>query len=1710
MAFASHSRPGMGGGARRALLLTLLTAAAFTHWCAAGQAAPASDWRKLTGQLAALGSRLAGYEGNAEAVRLVKEALEQIPGVEAGTQEFIIPVLRETPTLLTVRSPEGGALLEVQVQALWPNGLYPTTCPEGLEGRLIYAANGRLTDFNGTEPQGAIALMNFDCGIHWLNGALLGAKVVVLIEPEAALRGEAESKFLKTWLDFPRYWVSKEAGEKLKALAAKGVTCTLKGTCTFVPGVAENVYGYLPGNHKDFAEELVVLGAYLDGASVVPGNAPGGEAAANVALFVETAREVAKRGSPRPVLFLVTNAHTNGLAGARYFYDLLSATDEELLKRHTQLLLDVYVLRVKRRVAERLLALVSGKDGEEAAAEDMMPILEARAAAAMKELLEKGGEGEIAEGDPLGRLVELPSLADECGLGAAFGQFDESDELADEAVDEVKKFVEIDETRTLDELVPLRIRGEEQLDEAGKKQKEHLEDLLWLALKTQAKLRNSDRYAELEAGDRKRVDQRLCVYLEQYIGDLDCRIEAAVRRLAIRQHNEGLRRHLKDLKRMIYVGLDVSSHAEKLGIFAQGFLYNQRGNPSRTFEPLAADLMRVGQETEAELGAVPESLIIDAVRRIKGRTWNSFLACQPAFDAEVATAAGEAKNTRVSSRGVTIGPVGDARVFVDTPHDTADAERLDYRNLERYRKFLAKFVPEMLQEDGLCRRLGHDDRFVNWAILRGEMVRQAGRRSVFADTNVPFGVAQWYHWTDKTFAGVRAEFLESTDFAGRFRMPGIRYYNWGYMEGAKHRENGRPEYVLDKARKKVDPAANFQVWIGHTDNYAQLVVFDGVPLAFYDLIDQRFLMLLKTLDLYDARRENKPIYYGAQVRGEPVVVVWGKKQDALKIVVREGQIGERMALLNITEEEKQSVKKLRGRGFGLEEYHTIPLTSFQAAKDMYDMDEWRLRRLLQHNIKNQRIQDLHESAGEYLRAAETKLKEKKYGEFVELVRSAWGVESRAYPDVRKTQKDTMVGVIFYLFLVLPFAFFLERLIFGFTKIEHQILGFFGFFVGTFLILEQVHPAFEIANAPMIVLLAFIMMALSGIVIGIIYGKFAAELHALQEGTKGRQSADVNRLSASAVAIRLGISNMRRRKVRTFLTCLTIIILTFTVLSFSSIVAGISKPRVSLGIEAPYTGILLRNPTWSALDTSVYPVLRNRYNATFAVAPRAWYVSENPDQPTTVEISGPSNQTFLAKAAVGMSPDETKLFGNLKSALVAGEWLSSDTGLECVLPLTVAEALGLDPEQAAARKQKVRMFGMEFVVAGVIHDERLLSITDLDGEELSPVDYQGEQSAGGGHQQARPEEVALMDQNLGKRYDHMLPGDIVILPYQTLLNCGGGLRSVAVGFPQGVDAQAEIERLLDRIERILYVGLDGESYLHSSVQKTSTEGLRNLIIPLLIASLIVFNTMVGSVYERVREIGTLSALGLAPLHIGLLFLAESLVYAVIGAISGYLLGQATAWGFSHIDMLAQLFSGLELNYSSRSTVTVTMMVMGSVLLSTLYPAAVAAHIAVPSAERHWRVPDPRGDMLAMELPFTFSPSHVTGIMAFLQSFLYAHIDSTVGNFYVREVTFNRVKTEEGKEGYGVYFMAWLTPFDLGVSQEVQLLALPELDQYVMYLVLYRMSGYTSAWVRTNKPFLNALRKQLLLWRTLGEKERYTLADEGQGLFEKVRLEEVTPA
>ena len=57
-------------------------------------------------------------------------------------------------------------------------------------------------------------------------------------------------------------------------------------------------------------------------------------------------------------------------------------------------------------------------------------------------------------------------------------------------------------------------------------------------------------------------------------------------------------------------------------------------------------------------------------------------------------------------------------------------------------------------------------------------------------------------------------------------------------------------------------------------------------------------------------------------------------------------------------------------------------------------------------------------------------------------------------------------------------------------------------------------------------------------------------------------------------------------------------------------------------------------------------------------------------------------------------------------------------------------------------------------------------------------------------------------------------------------------------------------------------------------------------------------------------------------------------------------------------------------------------------------------------------------------------------------------------------------------------------------------LTEEGNYVAELSLHRTSGYRTSWVRTNGPFLNSVRKQMLIWRTFSGEQRTSFTERGK--------------
>jgi ABC-type lipoprotein release transport system permease subunit len=124
-----------------------------------------------------------------------------------------------------------------------------------------------------------------------------------------------------------------------------------------------------------------------------------------------------------------------------------------------------------------------------------------------------------------------------------------------------------------------------------------------------------------------------------------------------------------------------------------------------------------------------------------------------------------------------------------------------------------------------------------------------------------------------------------------------------------------------------------------------------------------------------------------------------------------------------------------------------------------------------------------------------------------------------------------------------------------------------------------------------------------------------------------------------------------------------------------------------------------------------------------------------------------------------------------------------------------------------------------------------------------------------------------------------------------------------------------------------------------------------LIVLAITATVIVNTLVMAVFERTREIGILSAIGMRSTRIMAMFFAESSLLAIGGIVIGLIIGgilvaYATKYGFYIGDYGATgilLGERLYAYLTPNDTLTLTSVAFIITLLASLYPAMLAARL-----------------------------------------------------------------------------------------------------------------------------------------------------------------------
>ncbi|HEY3418286.1 MAG TPA: ABC transporter permease, partial [Armatimonadota bacterium] len=484
--------------------------------------------------------------------------------------------------------------------------------------------------------------------------------------------------------------------------------------------------------------------------------------------------------------------------------------------------------------------------------------------------------------------------------------------------------------------------------------------------------------------------------------------------------------------------------------------------------------------------------------------------------------------------------------------------------------------------------------------------------------------------------------------------------------------------------------------------------------------------------------------------------------------------------------------------------------------------------------------------------------------------------------------------------------------------------------------------------------------------------------------------------------------------------------------------------------------------------------------------------------------------YLLTKSKGWFPRPPETQAEIAAALARGD----KQQLYVILPDEAAKALGITVEDVLHGNVTIKINNqLEYIVWGIFDSAGLTKHAGMDGQSILPYDLNSVQTLG----KTASTGNWVVPQNIGRlRGSQVIIVNVMPPPAATessfIVSCSVlfpnkpyKLRSDVTEAP-GVtyrEQRSLIAEYLGRVGIPAYYAIDRIAYYGYRSRARDLAGLLELLIPILIAAMTVFNTMRGSVYERREEIYVYNAVGIAPNHVFFMFMAEACVYAVIGAMLGYLLSQVTGTVLT----MVHLTGGLNMDYSSIETIYASICIVVSVLISTLVPAHAASRMALPSDEASWTVPTAENDVMTFNLPFTFNPHDRVAVISYFYRWLDANGEGSSGPFFCSppQPILKEDATEQRSGGLtpGIEATIWLKPFDLGVSQrlEITLPTDPETDEYIAHVTIERLSGTTAAWSRTVMPFLTALRKQFLNWRAVTDAERHAMFDEAKDLYTK---------
>ncbi len=971
-----------------------------------------------------------------------------------------------------------------------------------------------------------------------------------------------------------------------------------------------------------------------------------------------------------------------------------------------------------------------------------------------------------------------------------------------------------------------------------------------------------------------------------------------------------------------------------------------------------------------------------------------------------------------------------------------------------------------------------------------------------------------------SYPGHYAHPLVMTDVYGEFNLPHnssrfivtVNKYN---PIAATYDQTGLVNYIKDEGEEgqRLFKSVDLGTRKSATKDIS-IVTFRASPMAVIDLINPQTLKDYSAISMIDSdgmamarklcnfRDPSIDVTFLEPDEHVYIELQAGAVDNELVQVTRAFMLGPEIPI------NSRRHKDIEGPGFLVADHPFVLRVPHRVGQSMASVNDHRLSLQNSYAMADSRTNEHHNRMLLNLKKAENRSEIQQ--ESIRYARKANVYGILNHPILRESVLEAIISILWYLALLVPFVFFFEKLVFCYPDIRKQLTAQAVIFLVVFVLLRLLHPAFAMVRSSLMILLGFIIILITFGVTVLFSSKFQENLEDLQRQAGKVAQATVNPLGVVGSAFMLGLNNMHRRRMRTGLTCATLTLLILAMICFTTVKNDIVDESFALG-KASYQGFLIKaGELMEPTTQSEVMALQEQFGDHYAVCPRKFLVGmehasdksrRNPDL-EAVYARGQTKRKVKFDSVIQFSHTEP-LREQLKF-LTNPWWFSmadEDSTTEqfpVIIPDAMASRLGIIPYVVDQSEVYITIGGRRCRVRGIFDSESLTALRDLDGKDLLPFDIEAMEVV----VKYRKDGTAI----LANDEDPRISAERIILAPMRELSLGASNSqdrtfSVAVVMSE-LDYQmtrTEVNDFLEQKAAPVYYGIDGVAYKGWRTRKLSLAGLIDLLIPLVLASLTVLNTIRGSVFERRDEIYVYNAVGIAPRFVFFIFFAESLVYLVVSSLLGYLLSQ----GMGRVLTALDLTGGMNMTFTSITTVYASIALGGVVILSSWFPARTAAEIATPSEDAGWSLPKPTGanaEILEFDLPFIFSQRERFAVLAFFDRYLRNQGEGSSGRFFsgIPKISLVEALDPNSKKDLipNVSAPIWLKPFDLGVSQQLTI-SLPKHtlpNQFRANISLYHLSGTRESWLRLNNSFVALIRTHFLHWRIVDPEGREEMLHE----------------